>query len=146
MTFTNAKNKWTTLMSILHTLNNNHMEIPKHFDELESKHFANQVRFDLVTCAHYYNHRMATFHNLLKKDSSIFGDVDFYFVTKFQNRGSEHNHGLLCIKNGPTYGVDSNQTNKQFVNKYVTSNNSLFPSHLKNLQMHKHKQTYKKKN
>jgi hypothetical protein len=43
-------------------------------------------------------------------------------------------------------GVDSNQTIEQFVDKYVTSNNSLLPSHLKNLQMHKHKQTCRKKN
>jgi len=29
MTFTGAKSKWTTLMFALHTLNKNHMEIPK---------------------------------------------------------------------------------------------------------------------
>jgi len=82
--FTNAKSKWTTLMSTLHTLNKNHMEILKLFDELESKHFTNLVIFDPVTCTHYYNHQMVAFHNLLKKDSSIFGKVDdFYFITKF---------------------------------------------------------------
>jgi hypothetical protein len=75
---------------------------------------------------------MATFHNLLKKDSSIFGKVDdFYFVTKFQNRRTEHAHDLLWIKNGPTYDVDSNETIEPFVDKYVTFNNSLLPLHLK---------------
>ncbi len=49
-------------------------------------------------------------------------------------------------KNVPTYGVDSNETIEQFVYKYVTSNNSLFPSHLKDSQMHKHGQTCRKKN
>jgi hypothetical protein len=44
------------------------------------------------------------------------------------------------------YGVNSNETIEQFVDKYVTSNNSLFFSHLKDSQMHKHKQTYRKKN
>ncbi len=83
----------------------------------------------------------------MKKDSSIFGKVDdLNFVTNFQNRGSEHDHGLLWIKNGPTYGVNSIETIEQFVDKYVTSNNSLLPSHLKNLQMHKHRQTWRKKN
>jgi len=57
---------------------------------------------------------MATFRNLLKKDSSIFGKVDdFYFVTKFQNRRTEHAHDLLWIKNGPTYDVDSNTSRNQ---------------------------------
>jgi hypothetical protein len=52
----------------------------------------------------------------------------------------------LWIKNGPTYGVDSNETIEQFVNKYVRSNNSLLPSHLKDSQMHRHRQTCRKKN
>jgi hypothetical protein len=56
VTFTNVKSKWTTLMSALHMLNKNHMEIPKTFDEFDSKHFANIVKFDPVTCAHYYDH------------------------------------------------------------------------------------------
>jgi rRNA processing protein Gar1 len=50
---------------------------------------------------------MAIFCNLLKNDSSIFGKViDVYFVIKFQNKGSEHDHGLLWIKNDLIYGVD----------------------------------------
>ncbi len=83
----------------------------------------------------------------MKKDSSIFGKVDdFYFIIDFENKGSEHDHGLLWIKNGPTYGVDNNEIIKQFVDKYVTSNNLLLPSHLKDSQMHKHRQTCRKKN
>jgi len=85
---------------------------------------------------------MTKFHNLLKKDSSIFGKVhDLNFVTNFQNRGSEHDHGLLWIKNGPTYGVNNIETIEQFVDKYVTFNNSSLSFHLKNSQMHKHRQT-----
>ncbi len=68
-------------MSTLYTLNNNHMEILKNFDEFESKIFVNLVKSDPVTCAHYYDHQMVAFCNLLKKNSSIFGKVDdFYFV------------------------------------------------------------------
>ncbi len=121
-------------------MNMNHTEILKNFNELESKHFTDLVKYDLVRCAHYYNHQMAAFHNLLKKDSSIFDKVDdFYFITKFMNRGSEHGHGLLWIKNGPMYGVDNNETIEQFVDKYVRFNNSLLLFHLKDLQMHKHR-------
>ncbi len=56
VTFISAKSKWTTLMSTLHTLNNNHMEIPKKFNELEYKHFANLIKYDPITYTHYYKH------------------------------------------------------------------------------------------
>jgi hypothetical protein len=123
------------------------MDIPKIINKFESKFFADLVKFDPVTCAHYYDHQMTTFCNLLKKVSSIFGEVDdFYYFKKFKNRRSEHDHGLLWVKNGPMYGVDSNKTIEQFVEKYVTSNNLLLPSNLKYSQMHKHTQTCRKKN
>jgi len=87
---------------------------------------------------------MAAFCNLFIK-KSIFGKVnDFYFVAKFQNR-NEHDHGLLWIKDAPIYGIDSNETIQQFVDKYVTLNISLLPSHLQDSQMHKHRQSYRKK-
>jgi hypothetical protein len=83
LTFINANIKWITLMPTLHMLNKNHMNILENFDELESKHFANLVKSNLVTCTRYYDHRMATFHILLKKDSSIYGKVDdFLFCNK----------------------------------------------------------------
>ncbi len=73
------------------------MGIPKKFGELEFKHFAYLVRSNPITSTHCFDHQMVTFCNLLKKDSSIFGKVDhFYFVIEFYNRGSEHDHGLLC--------------------------------------------------
>jgi hypothetical protein len=71
MTFINVESKWTTLMSTLHMLNKNHMEISNFFYELESKNFTNIVRSNLVTCARYFDHQMAAFSNPLKKDSSI---------------------------------------------------------------------------
>jgi hypothetical protein len=68
VTFTSVESKWTTLMLALHTLNKNHTKIPIFFNnELEYKHFIDLVRSNPITCAHYYNHQMATFCNLLKK-------------------------------------------------------------------------------
>jgi hypothetical protein len=43
------------------------------------------------------------------------------------------------------YGIDNNETIQQFVDKYVTLNISLLPSHLQDSQLHKHQQTYRKK-
>jgi hypothetical protein len=130
VTYTNAKIRWIALMSSLRMLNKKYIDIPKNFDKLEFKHMGDLVQYDLVTCTHYYDHHMAIFRNLLKNDSSIFGKVnDFYFVIEFQNKGSEHDHGVLWIKDAPNYGVNNNETIGQFVNKYVTLNNSLVPSH-----------------
>ncbi len=70
-------------MPALHMLNKNHMEILENFGELESKHFTDLVKSNLVTFTRYFNHQMATFHNLLKKDSSIYGKVDdFLFCNR----------------------------------------------------------------
>ncbi len=47
---------------------------------------------------------------LFNKEPSIFKQVyDFFFVTKFQNHGSEHDHGLLWIKDAPIYGINTNE-------------------------------------
>jgi hypothetical protein len=35
--------------------------------------------------------------------------VIIIFVTKFQNHGSEHNHGLLWIKDAPIHGINTNE-------------------------------------
>jgi len=49
VTFISAKSKWITLMLALHMLNKNHMEILENFNELESKHFIDLVKSDLVS-------------------------------------------------------------------------------------------------
>ncbi len=33
----------------------------------------------------------------------------YFLVTEFQNCGSEHDHGLLWIKNAPMYGMHINE-------------------------------------
>jgi hypothetical protein len=140
VTYTSAQTRWIALMSSLHMLNKKYIYIPKNFDKLEFKHMGDLVQYDLATCAHYYDHHMAIFRNFKKKNSSIFGKVNyFYFVIEFQNKGSEYDHGLLWIKDASIYGVDNNETIGQFVDKYVTLNNSLVLSHLQDSQMHKHR-------
>jgi hypothetical protein len=55
-------------MSSLHILNKKYMNIIENFDELEFKHMGDLVQSNLVTYVSYYNHCMAAFCNLLKKD------------------------------------------------------------------------------
>ncbi len=49
--------------------------------------------------------------------------MDFFFVTKLQNCESEHDHGLLWIANAPIYGIDSNKTIEEIVDRYITCDN-----------------------
>ncbi len=48
--------------------------------------------------------------NLLQKIIIFFGMfLSFFFIIEFQNHGSEHDHGLLWIKNAPMYGMHTNE-------------------------------------
>jgi hypothetical protein len=59
------------------------------------------------------------------KDNSIFGHLlKKFFVTKFQNHGSQHEHGFLWVANAPIYGLDSNNAIENFVNKYMSYDNN----------------------
>jgi hypothetical protein len=91
------------------------------FDKLETKHIANLIQSNPITCAHYYDHHMKCFQKLCMKDDMIFGPLlSFVFVTKFQNCGSEYDHELLWVANAPTYGLDFNKLFENFVDKYIT--------------------------
>ncbi len=69
-------------------------------------HITELICNDPITCARYCDHKTSCFCTLFNKDPSIFGQVcDFCFVTKFQNCDSEHDHGLLWIKDAPIYGI-----------------------------------------
>jgi hypothetical protein len=46
---------------------------------------------------------------LLQSTNTLFKQAqDYFFVTKFQAKGSEHDHGLLWIKDATIYGINSN--------------------------------------
>jgi len=47
---------------------------------------------------------------------------DCFFLTKFQSRRLPHDHGLLWVQNGPTFGVSKNEEIECFVDKYLTTN------------------------
>jgi hypothetical protein len=83
------------LIEALYKLNAKQLNLPD-FTNLDSTHIAKLISSDTVTCALYYKHRMDAFRKLLQKESSIIGEVvDFFFVTKFQYRGSEYEHAFI---------------------------------------------------
>lgn len=67
---------------------------------------------------------MATQH-LITKNSSVFGKLkDYFFITKFQTRINEHEHGLLWIQNVPIYQKYSDEETVKFVDRYISSYSS----------------------
>jgi hypothetical protein len=90
---------------------------------------------------------MKYFQKLCIKDDTIFEPLlDFFFVTKFQNHGSEHDHGLLWVVNVPTYGLDPNKIIENFVDKYITFDSDKLPPNFHGVQRYHHKKTCEKKN
>jgi hypothetical protein len=76
----------------------------------------------------------------LAKDHYLFECIYVYifsFVTKFQNYGSEHEHGTLWIKKTPMYRVHTNEKIEQFVDMmYISCDVLLLPNPLQNAQQH----------
>jgi hypothetical protein len=81
------------------------------------------------------------------KDNLIFGHLlKKFFVTKFQNHESQHDHGLLWVVNAPIYGLDSNNAIENFVEKYISYDNNKLAPNFREAQTHRHKNTCRMKN
>jgi hypothetical protein len=96
------------------------------------------IRNDLLTCVRYYKNIINAFRQLISCDYKYHGELkDHLFVTEFQNRGSQHDHALLCIKDAPIYGRNTNVEIEHFVDRYLScdsrilGNNSTSSSHKK---------------
>ena len=65
-------------------------------------------------------------------------------MTKFQNRGNEHDHMLIWIQNAPIYGNESNDEIVKFFDHHITCNTDHLQTHMAKLQKHHHTRQYKK--
>jgi hypothetical protein len=73
--------------------------------------------------------------------------IGFFLCYKFQNRGSEHDQGLLWVANAPNlHGLDSNQIIDFFADKYITCDSDELTPNLHEAQRHHHKKIVEKKN
>jgi hypothetical protein len=70
---------------------------------------------------------------------------DYFFITKFQLGGLSHDHGLLWVQNVPIFGVSENEKNACFVNKYLTTFQTMFSKEICNMQIHQDKKKLAKK-
>jgi hypothetical protein len=84
-------------------------------------------------------------HCVWKINSIFWHLLEFFFVTEFQSRGSQHDNGLLWVANAPIYGLDSNNAIENIVEKYISCDNNKLAPNLCEGQTHHHKKTYKKK-
>jgi len=106
VTFTSIKRLWDPLIKALHTLHVKKLNLLDKIEDLQSIHIIELIHNDPITCARYYDHKTSCFCTLFNKDPSIFEQMcDNFFVTKFQKCDSEHDHGLLWIKDASTYGI-----------------------------------------
>ena len=128
---------WSPLLKALYELNANALKLPD-FSSLESTHIAELIRSDPVTCALYYNHRSLEFRKLLIKKASIIRKIIDFFVNVFQARGSEHDRAVIWIKNAPKFQISFNKEIEDFVDKYISSDETQLPQPLQEAQIHKH--------
>ena len=137
VTFSSAERRWRELIACLEKLHAQHRT-----SEQRSQNERRLLCMDPVTCTRYYVHRFQALKKLLKHDSSILGQIDdFYFVTEFQSRGSQHDHGLLWIKDAPSLDTHTDDQVKTFIDSYVTTNTDLLPNDLQDVHIHRHRST-----
>ncbi|XP_059077054.1 uncharacterized protein LOC131876217 [Cryptomeria japonica] len=150
LTFTSAEQNWNALTSTLQELHNMHQSTLQQ----QEAYNINQIdkfqliKRDPVTCARYYRHRINALKKLISTDDSFFGNVlDYFSVTEFQNRGNEHDHFLIWVKDAPIYGKHSNSSIIEFVDKYITCATEHLEPSIAILHKHHHtKQCRRSKN
>jgi hypothetical protein len=69
---------------------------------------------------------MNNFQKLLKSNNLLFSEInDYFYITKFQITSLVHGHGLWS-KNVLRFGIFTNEEIKIFVDKYLTTDQSIF--------------------
>jgi hypothetical protein len=98
-----------------------------------------------VKCTCYYRHKVNDLRQLICHDETFFGRISYYyFLTEFQNRGSEHEHTLLWIEDAPVYRNDNNSQIEQFLDKHITCNTDHLDPELAKVHRHYHTKSCKK--
>jgi hypothetical protein len=89
---------------------------------------------------------MNPLRQIISHDSKYYGELKHhFFVTKFKNRGSQHDHGLLWIKDAHIYGRNTNIEIENFVDRYLSTNSRILADVIKTIQHHHHTRNCRKK-
>jgi len=81
------------------------------------------IRNDPITCMCYYNHRINALCHLISHDYKYIVELEEHlFLTQSQNRGRQHDHGLLWVNNASNYRKNLNTKIEEFVDRYLSYN------------------------
>lgn len=84
VTFTNAEQNWLPLTQTLEHLYMSHYSksTQNQPDSSLEVNIFSLIKKDLITCTHYYKHRIIAMKQLLCSDTTFFGKVlDYFLVT-----------------------------------------------------------------
>ncbi len=84
VTFTTTINYCLILIKILKELYDQYISEYLGIKKDDPLNIKELVKNDLITCAHYYEHRMNSFRKLIRNINLTFGKVkDYFFITEF---------------------------------------------------------------
>jgi hypothetical protein len=79
VTFTASVNNWPILRNMLRELYEKHVTTNQTNNNVNYTLSIREVRNDHVTCTHYCEHRMNSFHILLKVTNMLIGKINDFF-------------------------------------------------------------------
>ena len=144
VTFTSVEHRWKPLVDTLITLFRNKAS-KNDIDTLEYDDIDYLIRKYPVTCRQYYRHKINVVKRMICHDTTFFGKISYYyFITEFQNRGTEHEHGLLWIENALIYGKQRNLEIEKFLDNYITCDTDHLELDVAKWHKHHHTRSCKK--
>ena len=94
VTFSSAEHFWKPLVNALKHMKTKNKRMRQ--NEIGQDEVSSLIRDDHVTCVRYYRNRINALRQLISHDHKYYGEIeDYFYVIEFQNRGSEHDHGLI---------------------------------------------------
>ncbi|MCO5610594.1 hypothetical protein L7F22_064833 [Adiantum nelumboides] len=143
VTLSCAEKRWQPLKQCLAALNPDIALVEEHSNSTTTQKL---VRSNPITTAQYYVHQFQALKKELKKNKELIGQVeDFVFVTEFQHRGSQHDHGLIWIKDAPCHGQARDEELVRFIDSTISVDRHQLPEPLRDVQTHSHRKTCKRK-
>ncbi|XP_055856560.1 uncharacterized protein LOC129919626 isoform X2 [Episyrphus balteatus] len=149
LTLSAAESNWPELIQLLSKLLNNQTLSIEEAMSLENCEKTELIRNDPVTCARYFDHKVAKFMKYIKSKNGPFNEfevLDSYQRVEFQMRGSPHEHMFLWLKNAPVYKLNDEESKSRctsFIDRFITCEDNPISPYIPYLR-HRHSHTCNK--
>ncbi|XP_055845331.1 uncharacterized protein LOC129911529 [Episyrphus balteatus] len=149
LTLSAAESNWPELIQLLAKLLNNQKLSIVEAMSLENFEKTELIRNDPVTCARYFDHKVAKFMKYIKSKNGPFKEfevLDSYQRVEFQMRGSPHEHMFLWLKNAPVYKLNDEERKSRctsFIDRFITCEDNPNSPYIPYLR-HRHSHTCNK--